>query len=72
VNSEALGWVTLAVVVYAVAYAISIRLHPYKDCWRCQGRKKHVGSVFTYAHRNCRRCGGAGRKLRMFAKGWRR
>ncbi len=49
-------------------YLISLRLHPFQRCPACKGLSppgRHHGSVFTYAHRRCRRCGGTNRQLRL-------
>jgi hypothetical protein len=69
-HSDGEVWVVvvLAVVVYLVGYAISIRLHPYRPCRSCGQSGKHRGAVFTRSFRSCRRCGGSGRELRLFAK----
>ncbi len=58
----------LAALGYAVAYGISIRLHPYRPCRRCGESGKHRGAIFTRSFRDCRRCGGTGRELRLFAR----
>ncbi|KWX02761.1 hypothetical protein TH66_13530 [Carbonactinospora thermoautotrophica] len=58
----------LAALGYAVSYAISIRLHPYRPCRRCGESGKHRGAIFTRSFRDCRRCGGTGRELRLFAR----
>lgn len=55
-------------VLLAVAYAVSIRLHPYRPCRRCGESGKHRGTVFRSSFRACYRCGGTGRELRPFAR----
>jgi DnaJ-class molecular chaperone len=67
-QAEWLGWAVLAAVLYAIAYAISLRLHPYRNCRKCRGSGKHRGAVFERAFRACRACDGSGRQLRLFAK----
>ncbi|MBB5085044.1 hypothetical protein AB0K48_00625 [Nonomuraea sp. NPDC055795] len=64
------GWLFLAglAALYSVGYTISIRLHPYRNCRRCQGSRKHRGAIFTRSFRACDRCDGTGRELRLFAK----
>lgn len=52
------------VVVFGASYFASLHLHPNTNCEACSGTAKHRGAVFTYAHRQCRRCGGTGRKMR--------
>lgn len=54
-------------IVYAVGYAISIRVHPYKPCPRCKGSGRHRGAWFRDSFRACDRCGGQGREYRAFA-----
>lgn len=63
------GWLLLilAAAVYGVGYAISIRIHPYKNCPRCDGSGRHRGTLFSHAYRACDRCGGKGREYRTFA-----
>ena len=58
----------LAALIYGIAYAISIRRHPYMACRRCGGTGKHHSSWFANAFRACDRCGGAGREHRPFAR----
>jgi hypothetical protein len=57
-----------AAAVYAGAYAISIRMHPWRPCRRCGESGKHRGTVFTRSFRSCPRCGGTGREPRRFAR----
>jgi hypothetical protein len=57
-----------AAAVYAGAYAISVRIHPWRPCRRCGESGKHRGVMFARSFRNCTRCGGTGRELRRFAR----
>jgi DnaJ-class molecular chaperone len=60
-----MAWLVIFVVVLAAGYFVSLRLHPLARCDRCKGTGRHVGSVYTYAFRRCRKCGGFGRKDRL-------
>ena len=62
-----MGWVILLSVLVLVGYLLSLRLHPFRNCPACRNRRaagRHHGSVYTYAHRPCRRCGGTNRQKR--------
>lgn len=63
-----IAWLVIVVSVYAAAYSISVRRHPYRPCRQCGESGKHRGTVFTGSFRACTRCGGTGRELRPFAK----
>ena len=58
----------LALFIWAIAYVISVHLHPLRTCRACHGTGLHRGSVFTDAMRVCRRCGGTRRELRPGAR----
>jgi hypothetical protein len=62
-----IGLLLLGAVLWTAGYAVSIRLHPFKVCRRCEGTGKHRGAWFTNAYRACDRCGGTGRERRLFA-----
>ena len=55
----------ILIIVFIVGYYLSLRAHPYTKCRLCNGRGRHFGSVYTYAHRRCSKCGGTGRKDRL-------
>lgn len=56
------------VVVAALCYLASLAL-PYVACRACKKTPgRHHGAIFTFAHRKCRRCRGAGRELRLGAR----
>jgi DnaJ-class molecular chaperone len=59
---------TLAAAIYATAYKVSVRRHPYRPCRKCGESGKHRGAVFTGSFRACAACGGTGRELRPFAR----
>jgi hypothetical protein len=61
-------WAAVLAGLYALAYAISIRRHPWRPCRRCGESGKHRGAVFPGSFRACTRCGGTGRELRPFAR----
>jgi len=56
------------VIVAAVGYYVSLRIHPFTKCSLCKGGGRHFGSVYTYAHRKCSKCGGTGRVDRLGVK----
>jgi DnaJ-class molecular chaperone len=53
------------IIIAAVGYYISLRVHPLTKCKLCNGGGRHFGSVYTYAQRRCRKCGGSGRLDRL-------
>lgn len=59
------GFLVAAVLIYVIAYVISLKLHPETNCHRCKGTGRHWGAIFTYARRQCTYCGGNGRKPRL-------
>jgi DnaJ-class molecular chaperone len=64
-------WETIlavAIAIFAVGYMLSIWAHPQKKCRLCNGRGRHRGSIFWYASRPCRACGGRRYQLRLGTK----
>ena len=57
--------IILIVVIVAVGYYVSLRIHPLTKCNVCSGGGRHFGTVYTYAQQRCRKCGGSGRKDRL-------
>jgi DnaJ-class molecular chaperone len=57
--------VIILIVIAAFGYYISLRIHPLTKCKLCNGGGRHFGSVYTYAQRRCRKCGGSGRLDRL-------
>jgi DnaJ-class molecular chaperone len=53
------------VIVAAVGYYVSLRIHPFVKCGLCKGTGRHFGTVYKNAHRKCRKCGGTGRRDRL-------
>lgn len=72
------GYVIVMTVVIVAVYAISCWWWPFTTCWKCEG----VGSKFARRDgkvwRDCRRCKGSGKRLRVgrlvwnAARAWRR
>jgi DnaJ-class molecular chaperone len=60
-----MGWVIVLIVLFAVLYLISLRVHPFRGCPACGGTGRHRGSLFNSSYRQCRRCGGSGRQNRQ-------
>ncbi len=57
--------VIIIVIIAAVGYYGSLRLHPLTKCKVCKGGGRHFGTVYTSAQRRCRKCGGSGRLDRL-------
>jgi hypothetical protein len=57
--------ILILIIIAVVGYFVSLRIHPLARCGLCTGTGRHSGSVYTDAHRRCRRCGGSGRKDRF-------
>ncbi|HXC85565.1 MAG TPA: hypothetical protein VNV62_27350 [Trebonia sp.] len=55
----------IIVVIAAVGYYISLRVHPLTKCRLCSGTGRHFGAVYKDAQRRCRKCGGSGRLDRL-------
>ncbi len=52
-------------IIAGLGYYASLRIHPLTKCKLCNGGGRHFGSVYGYAQRRCRKCGGSGRKDRL-------
>ena len=63
-----MGFFVVIVVMAAIGYLISLRIHPLTKCRVCNATGRHFGSFYGYSHRRCRKCGGTGRKDRLGAK----
>jgi DnaJ-class molecular chaperone len=57
--------VLLLIVIVAVGYLVSLRIHPLTKCPTCKMTGRHFGSVFKNSYRPCRRCRGSGRRDRL-------
>ena len=55
-------------LIAGFGYLVSLRVHPLRRCPACKMQGRHFGSVYGYAYRRCRACGGTGRKDRLGAK----
>jgi hypothetical protein len=55
----------ILIIFSIIGYFVSLRLHPLTKCRVCNGGSRHYGTVYTYAFRRCRKCGGTGRKERL-------
>ncbi len=64
----ALG-LTIAAAGLAIAYLVSLRLHPRVSHRKCNGTGRHHGAIFTWTTRKCGRCDG-GRIVRFGARYW--
>ena len=47
-------------VAVLVTYVVSLTLNPWVKCSKCHGKPKKQGSLFSYAHHICDKCGGSG------------
>jgi hypothetical protein len=48
----------------AIAYVLSLILHPHRRCRNCNGTGREPGAMFTWGDRPCTRCGGGPRHRR--------
>ncbi len=55
----------LVIVILAVGYLVSLRIHPLRKCPRCNMSGRHFGAVFAGSYRRCRRCDGRGQLDRV-------
>ena len=62
-----MGTVLVIVAVMAVSYYVSLRVWPMRNCGRCDGSGRNVGST-NKRYGRCRKCGGMGRKPRPGAR----
>ena len=60
-----MGIIIIIGIIAAVGYYLSLRIHPLTKCRVCNGGGRHFGTVYGYAHRRCRKCGGSGRQDRL-------
>lgn len=67
VFASALGVVqaVLYLMITATAWYLSVRWHPTRPCWTCEGGGRHKGFIASYASRPCGTCGGSGRRPRF-------
>ena len=55
----------LVIVIIAVGYLVSLRIHPLRKCPRCNMSGRHFGGVYKGSYRRCRRCSGRGQRDRI-------
>jgi hypothetical protein len=63
-----MGIILIIVIIFVLAYYVSLRTHPYTKCKGCNGSPRVYNPVFPDAFRLCRKCGGTGRRERFGAK----
>jgi DnaJ-class molecular chaperone len=61
-------WVVLIVLIVAVGYVISVRLHPLRKCPSCNMSGRHFGSIYSGSYRRCAKCQGRGQLDRVGTK----
>lgn len=64
-TNRELQMVLIVIVIVAVGYLVSLRIHPLRKCPTCKMTGRHFGGVFTNTYRPCRRCNGSGRRDRL-------
>ena len=64
-----LGMLALFLVVWLVGYLIACWAWPFGSHWWCDGSGKRR-SPSGRAWRNCKGCGGSGRKVRLARRVW--
>jgi DnaJ-class molecular chaperone len=60
--------VVIIALVIAGAWWVDMRVHPFRRCPKCDGRRRNPGSSKTYWG-YCSRCGGRGEVRRFGAPG---
>lgn len=56
----------LIVVVAALGYYLSLRVHPTTRCKRCDSSNRHYDLLYSERRRgSCPDCGGTGRQKRL-------
>jgi DnaJ-class molecular chaperone len=63
-----MGPLILILIIVAVGYFVSLRLHPLRKCPRCNMSGRHFGSIYTGSYRRCSKCGGRGQLDRFGTK----
>jgi hypothetical protein len=62
-----MGTLLVIAAVAAVSYYISLKLWPWRNCGRCRGSGRNIGST-AKRYGRCRKCGGIGRRPRLGAR----
>jgi DnaJ-class molecular chaperone len=60
-----LEMLVLIIIIIAVGYLVSLRIHPLRKCPRCNMSGRHYGAFFPNNYRRCRRCAGRGQLDRI-------
>ena len=61
-------WAIAGVVLLGAGYVLSCWWWPFTACPRCEGGKKYGSGRKVW--RDCRRCRGSGRRLRVGRRVW--
>ena len=66
-EDDGLGYVVIvgALLLWGLAYLISVRIHPYRACRACKGVARRRGTVFTRSFERSGRCKGTGIRFRF-------
>jgi DnaJ-class molecular chaperone len=62
----AMGIVIIIALIFAVGWWVDLRIHPFRRCPRCNGRRRNPGSSSTHWG-YCSRCHGRGEVRRYGA-----
>lgn len=61
-------FLVVVILIVAVGYLISLRIHPLTKCRLCKASGRHFGVLYSQGFRRCRKCGGSGRRDRLGTK----
>jgi hypothetical protein len=67
-NASAWELLIAAGIIVCAGWRVSLRMHPYAPCRRCQGRRGRNWRSTSNAWGNCGACGGSGRRKRLGAR----
>ena len=56
------------IIVAALVYYLSLRIHPLTRCKRCDGSNRHYSLLYSERRGTCPSCGGSGRHKRLGAR----
>lgn len=65
-----IGWGIAAAVVWTGLYAGVCAVWPWGSCGRCEGGRKYQPFSGRRNWRDCRKCGGSGRRVRVGRRFW--
>lgn len=60
-----MSYILLIVIVAALGYYVSLRLHPTIRCKRCDSSTRHYDLVYSNHRHPCPACHGTGRQQRL-------